>query len=77
MPEDLFALTLRVDVRRIEEVDAGVDGRLDQFVGFGLSPAPMALKMPSPSPNVMVPKQSLETRRPVLPSDGIPCCYTP
>src|ERR1700730_5093516 len=28
----------------------------------------MALKIPLPSPNVMVPKQSLETRRPVLPS---------
>src|SRR5437667_12228006 len=30
--------------------------------------APMALKYPLPSPNVMVPKQSFETRRPVLPS---------
>src|ERR1700722_5155459 len=28
----------------------------------------MALKSPLPSPNVMVPKQSLETKRPVLPS---------
>src|SRR5258707_10680038 len=28
----------------------------------------MALKIPLPSPNVMVPKQSFETRRPVLPS---------
>src|SRR5258708_15484106 len=28
----------------------------------------MALKSPLPSPNVMVPKQSFETRRPVLPS---------
>src|ERR1700687_258244 len=28
----------------------------------------MALNIPLPSPNVMVPKQSLETRRPVLPS---------
>src|ERR1700722_13441634 len=27
----------------------------------------MALKSPLPSPNVMVPKQSLETNRPVLP----------
>src|SRR5271154_1428303 len=27
-----------------------------------------ALKSPLPSPNVMVPKQSFETRRPVLPS---------
>src|ERR1700737_3391967 len=32
------------------------------------STAPMALKTPLPSPNVMVPKQSFETRRPVLPS---------
>src|ERR1700738_1902577 len=30
--------------------------------------APMALKSPRPSPNVMVPKQSFETRRPVFPS---------
>src|ERR1700726_5165789 len=28
----------------------------------------IALKSPLPSPNVMVPKQSFETRRPVLPS---------
>jgi hypothetical protein len=28
----------------------------------------MALKRPLPSPNVMVPKRSLETRRPELPS---------
>src|SRR5260370_10195132 len=28
----------------------------------------MALKSPLPSPNVMVPKQNLETTRPVLPS---------
>src|ERR1700676_4547177 len=28
----------------------------------------MALKSPLPSPKVMVPKQSFETRRPVLPS---------
>src|ERR1700731_4502297 len=28
----------------------------------------IALKRPLPSPNVIVPKQSLETRRPVLPS---------
>src|SRR3979490_3410980 len=28
----------------------------------------MALKSPLPSPNVMVPKQSFETSRPVLPS---------
>src|ERR1700736_217913 len=28
----------------------------------------MALKRPLPAPNVMVPKQSFETRRPVLPS---------
>src|SRR5580692_10157148 len=28
----------------------------------------MALKIPLPSPNVIVPKQSFETRRPVFPS---------
>src|SRR6202035_3875004 len=34
----------------------------------GWSTVLIALKRPLPSPNVIVPKQSLETRRPVLPS---------
>src|ERR1700682_869620 len=34
----------------------------------GWPTAILALKIPLPSPNVMVPKQSFETRRPVLPS---------
>ena len=33
MPENLFALTLGVIVSRIKEVDAVVNGRLDEFVG--------------------------------------------
>src|SRR5258707_11596676 len=36
----------------------------------------MALKRPLPSPNVMVPKQSFETRRPVLPSVAYSMAYS-
>jgi hypothetical protein len=68
LPENLFALTLCVIVRRIKEVDATVDRRSDQFIGPSLVNGTMALKSPLPSPKVMVPKQSFETRRPVLPS---------
>src|SRR6202035_2626344 len=39
LPENLFALTLRVIVRCIKEVDTAVDRRLDQFIGPGLSNA--------------------------------------
>jgi hypothetical protein len=35
-PQNLFALTFRVIVRRIEEVDAAVNRCLDQFIGTGL-----------------------------------------
>src|SRR6202011_690828 len=35
-PENFFALTLRVIVRRIKEVDAAVNRCLDQLVGPGL-----------------------------------------
>src|SRR5260370_30838631 len=34
LPESLLAFPVRVDVRRIEEVDASIDGALDQLVGF-------------------------------------------
>src|SRR5258705_2272808 len=37
LPENLFALTLRVIVRRIKEVDAAVNRSLDQFIGPGLA----------------------------------------
>src|SRR5260370_16172912 len=36
----------------------------------------MALKRPLPSPNVMDPKQSCETRRPVLPSVAYSMAYS-
>jgi hypothetical protein len=68
LPENLFALALRVIVRRIKEVDTAVDRRLDQLLGLGLANAADGLEEPLPSPNVMVPKQSFETMRPVLPS---------
>src|ERR1700722_12196306 len=44
---------------------------IDVFTSSSASVWPtelMPLKRPLPSPNVMVPKQSFETRRPVLPS---------
>src|SRR3984893_5152143 len=67
-----LALTLRIVVRRIKEIDDAVNRRLDQFIGPSLANAADGLEDPSavplPSPNVMVPKQSFETRRPVLPS---------
>ena len=68
MPENLFALALRVIVRRIKEVDTAVDRRLDQLLGLGLANAADGLEEPSAIPEVMVPKQSFETMRPVLPS---------
>src|SRR6202166_4686656 len=37
LPENPFALTLRVIVRRIKEVDAAVIRRFDQFIGPGLA----------------------------------------
>src|SRR6202043_2292313 len=39
LPENLFALTLRVIVRRIKEVDTAVNRRLDQFIGPDLANA--------------------------------------
>jgi hypothetical protein len=46
LPEDLFALTLRVIVRRIKEVDAAVNRGLDQFIGPCLTNGLMPLKSP-------------------------------
>src|SRR6267378_6332327 len=40
--------------------------RLNEFIGPAWPTVPMALKSRLPWPNVMVPKQSLETRRPAL-----------
>jgi hypothetical protein len=50
LPEKLFALTLRIVVRRIKEVDAAVDRRLDQFVGPALANGADALEDPSAVP---------------------------
>ena len=47
MPEDLLAFTLCVDVRRIEEVDTGVDGRFDQLIGPGRANGADGLPNPS------------------------------
>jgi hypothetical protein len=48
--EKLFALTLRIVVRRIKEVDAAVGRRLDQFIGPALSDGADALEDPSAVP---------------------------
>ena len=50
MPENLFALALRVIVRRIKEVDTAVDRRLDQLLGLGLANAADGLEEPSAIP---------------------------
>ena len=64
--------SLSVIVRRIKEVDATIDRRLDQFIGPSLVNGADGLEEPS-AIHVMVPRtefreQSFETRRPVLPS---------
>jgi hypothetical protein len=48
LPENLFALTLCVIVRRIKEVDATVDRRPDQFIGPSLVNGTNGLEEPSP-----------------------------
>ena len=50
MPENLFALTLRVVVRRIKKVDAAVNRRFDQFIGPGLANGADALEEASAVP---------------------------
>src|SRR4029077_11394997 len=50
LPENLFALTLRVTVRRIKEVDATVNRRLDQFIGPGLANGADGFEEPSAVP---------------------------
>src|SRR5258705_5285337 len=50
LAENLFALTLRVIVRRIKEVDAAVNRRLDQFIGPGLANGADGLEEPSSVP---------------------------
>jgi hypothetical protein len=50
LPENLFALTLRVIVRRIKEVDTAVNRRLNQFIGPDLANAADRLEESSPVP---------------------------
>jgi len=50
LPENPFALTLRVIVRRIEEVDPAINRRLDKFVGPGLANGADALEEASSVP---------------------------
>jgi hypothetical protein len=50
LPENLFALTLRVIVLRIKEVDAAVNRRRDQFIGPGLANGADDLEEPSAVP---------------------------
>src|SRR6478752_1396579 len=47
LPENLFALTLCVNIRRVKEVDAAVDRRLDQLVSPGLADGADTLDEPS------------------------------
>jgi hypothetical protein len=50
LPENLFALSLCVIVRRIEEVDATVNRRQDEFIGLGLANGADGPEEPSPVP---------------------------
>jgi hypothetical protein len=50
LPQNSFALTFRVIVRRIKEVDAAVNRRLDEFIGPGLANGADALEEPSAVP---------------------------
>src|SRR5258708_38664445 len=50
LPENRFALTLRVVVSRIKEVDAAVNRRLDQFIGPDLAYGADGLEEPSAVP---------------------------
>src|SRR6202030_2058560 len=50
LPENLFAFALRVNVRRIKEVDAGVNRGLDQFIGPGLANGADGFEEPSAVP---------------------------
>src|SRR6202040_3317412 len=50
LAENLFALALRIIVRRIKEIDAAVNRRLDQSIGPGLANAADRLEEPSAVP---------------------------
>src|SRR6202030_238994 len=50
LPENLFALTLRVIVRRIKKVDTAVNRRLEQFIRPGLATGADGLVEPSAVP---------------------------
>ena len=50
LPEDLFAFALRVNVRRIKEVDAAVNGRLDKLIGPSLVDGADGFEEPSAVP---------------------------
>ena len=63
---DRLRQALGIDVRGVDEVDAGIERRADQAVGLLLpQPADLAARCLSPPPKVMVPRQSSETKRPV------------
>jgi len=56
LPWNVFALTLRIIVRGIKEVDAGVNRRPDPFICPSLVKGADSLEKPVLIPNVMVPK---------------------
>jgi hypothetical protein len=58
--------SLRIDVRRVDEVHAGVERRPDERLGLGRGELADASQYPFP-PKVIVPRHSSETYNPVLP----------
>jgi hypothetical protein len=67
LAQNLFRLTMRIDIGRVEKVDAAVDGNVHQTLCHRLIEAadnfPVTL-----APNGMVPKHNSDTSNPDLPN---------
>jgi hypothetical protein len=61
LADDLFGLAEGVDVGRIDEIDARIEGAMDDADGLVVVGVPQA-------PNIMAPRQSGLTLTPVRPS---------
>ena len=68
LAECLFAFAFRVDIGRVKEIDAGIDGGFNEFVGSRLvDRSRWSSKSRRHRAKVMVPRQRVDTSRPVLP----------
>ncbi len=68
LADDLLAAAVRVNVGRVEEVDARIKGLADDGPGRVLVQAPGVARPVCGSPKLMQPRQILETSRPVEPN---------